>query len=443
MYGRMSEKFASFLRGYPTNVDFLLILTGRIVSNAGDSFYLIAAMWLVYDLTGSTVYTGVAGLLLQIPAGLQFLTGPLVDRWPLRGVLVISQVIQGIVVLSIPIATYLGLMNVWLALAVIPILAMLNQFMSPATNSALPRIVPDQKLVRASSLFRAAYQGTEVVFQAVGGALIVVIGAIGLYVVDSVTFLVAAAAFLSTTIPPAADDETEGSQNGPEEGESTDRANALRSYVNDLKGGIEYVRGSLIVPFIVAAAAANFGFGVAAAVLPAYADQIGGPSTYGFILAAIAAGQFVGTLLSFLTESFSFGRMNVVMFSLAGMVWMAAIVLPFSPVALLLFGFAMLPFGIYNIAIYSSIMSVVPDEFMGRVISLVTSGGTVSLAFGSLLGGIVGDAFGARQVMLLTTLSYAAVAVIYLGRPRLFELPAVPQIDAATLLLTTESKLTE
>ncbi|WP_227379751.1 hypothetical protein [Haladaptatus halobius] len=66
-----------------SNWDFLRLLFGRFVTNAGDSLYTIAGTWLIYDLTGSSFYTGLAGALLLLPPALQFMSGPLVDQWPL------------------------------------------------------------------------------------------------------------------------------------------------------------------------------------------------------------------------------------------------------------------------------------------------------------------------------------------------------------------------
>lgn len=66
------------------NMVYRRLLAGRIVTNAGDSLYFVGATWLVYELTGSTAYTGLAGFLVFLPRGFRFLTGPFVDRWPLR-----------------------------------------------------------------------------------------------------------------------------------------------------------------------------------------------------------------------------------------------------------------------------------------------------------------------------------------------------------------------
>lgn len=50
------------------------------MSFLGDGLYTIAAMWLVFDLTGSSTDTGLAGLLLRAPRLLKLFVGPLVDR---------------------------------------------------------------------------------------------------------------------------------------------------------------------------------------------------------------------------------------------------------------------------------------------------------------------------------------------------------------------------
>ena len=58
------------------NRAFRRLFAGRLVTNAGDSLYAVAAMWLVYDLTGSTAYTGLAGALTMGPQLLQGVPGP-------------------------------------------------------------------------------------------------------------------------------------------------------------------------------------------------------------------------------------------------------------------------------------------------------------------------------------------------------------------------------
>lgn len=123
------------------NRNFLLLFLGRIFTNIGDSLYYVAAMWLVYKLSGNPFYSGLAGFLTLLPSALQFLTGPFVDRWPIKNTLVITQVLQCILILIIPITHYFDLLTVQLLLIIMPIVAFIEQFAYPAQSKALPLLL--------------------------------------------------------------------------------------------------------------------------------------------------------------------------------------------------------------------------------------------------------------------------------------------------------------
>ncbi|MFC6736863.1 MFS transporter, partial [Halolamina salina] len=64
----------------PANRSFRRLLAGRATSFLGDGLFTVAVMWLVFELTGSTTYTGLAGFLLRAPNALKLFAGPLFDR---------------------------------------------------------------------------------------------------------------------------------------------------------------------------------------------------------------------------------------------------------------------------------------------------------------------------------------------------------------------------
>lgn len=82
----MGSKYGTVVR----NPWFRRLFVGRIVTNAGDSVYFVAAMWLAFELGGSSFYTGLAGALTLAPRALQYVVGPLVDRRSKRRVLVVT-----------------------------------------------------------------------------------------------------------------------------------------------------------------------------------------------------------------------------------------------------------------------------------------------------------------------------------------------------------------
>src|SRR5690625_4530642 len=118
------------------NKNFSVLISGRILTNIGDSLYAVASMWLVYDLTQSNFFTGLAGFLTMAPVALQFLIGPLIDQTEHKSILIYSQMIQAILLMLIPIAYVFDVLTVWLVLIVNPLASIIQQFVYP-TQAAI------------------------------------------------------------------------------------------------------------------------------------------------------------------------------------------------------------------------------------------------------------------------------------------------------------------
>ncbi len=268
------------------NRNFLLLFLGRIFTNIGDSLYYVAAMWLVYKLSGNPFYSGLAGFLTLLPSALQFLTGPFVDRWPIKNTLVITQVLQCILILIIPITHYFDLLTVQLLLIIMPIVAFIEQFAYPAQSKALPLLLHKKQLLKGNSLFSFAYQGIDLICTTLSGILVALFGAITLYVIDSFTFAITALLFFSLKMP------KQTAANGT--------SLSTKQYFSDLKEGFSIVFRSLMGVFLIGSVVANFSIGMTMAILPSFADSLGGVKSYGFFLAAISAGSLIGALIQFM-----------------------------------------------------------------------------------------------------------------------------------------------
>ena len=119
--------------GLVRNTTFLRLFSGRVVTDIGDTLYLVGAMWLIWELTGSSFYTGLAAALLRLPGVFSVFIGPFVDRWQLRRILLSTQIINAVGVLVVPLAAATGHLSVWLILLLIPTLQFVNSFVYPAT----------------------------------------------------------------------------------------------------------------------------------------------------------------------------------------------------------------------------------------------------------------------------------------------------------------------
>ncbi len=434
------------------NRNFVTLFTGRLVTNAGDSLYFVAAMWLVYSLTGSEFYTGLAGFLTMAPSAFQAFAGPLVDRWDLRRLLVVSQLIQATLVCVVPLAYYTGQLTVWVVLAVMPLLTLLNQFVYPAQTAALPRLVDQDELVAANSAFSLAYQGVDMAFNAVGGVLVGLVGAITIYLADSVTFVAAALLFVTLAIPEAGAGDVEGDP-GDSPAEMADPAPSgdapvadggvsaaeaepdgdttasSSGYLADLREGVDHLRGTVLSRMIGGSVVVNFTFGMAIAVLPSYGAQLGGAGVYGFLMAAVAGGMFVGAILANVVEGLPFGRLSVGSMALGGVAWLAGVSLGWTPGTALLLAAATVPAGVTNVLISSLVQTMVPDRLLGRVSGVLGTASALSVPFGSLLGGTLAGTFGATTVMYVAGGGFLFLAAYVAAVPSLRRMPAVGDVE--------------
>ncbi|WP_439025887.1 MFS transporter [Haloarchaeobius sp. DT45] len=399
--------------------EFRRLLTGRTVSVLGDGLYTVAAMWLVFDLTGSTAYTGLAGFLTQIPGVLSMLVGPIVDRARLGRVLTLSELAQGVVVLVVPLAWLTGSLSVVVVLATMPVLSLVGLFAGPAQTAAVPRLVPDDSLVRANAAATAVGKTVDALARGIGGALIVLVGAVGVYVVDAATFALAALLFFSLDVP-------DTSRGATGEDDSTQPAGFDRdTYVRDLREGIETLTGSVLGLMLVGSLFANFLFGVAFAVLPSFAADLGGAGTYGLLLAGLTAGTVGGSLLSSWVESVPLGRSTIVGLTASGLLFAVSIWVARPVLSVALFMLSRVPVGIYNVSVMATLQSGVPDDRLGRVSSVLSSASSLVSPGGVLLGGVLGELVGTRTVLLVSAAGTVLTASYWLLVPslRTFESP--------------------
>ncbi|HHK5551388.1 MFS transporter [Bacillus anthracis] len=399
------------------NRNFLLLFLGRIFTNIGDSLYYVAAMWLVYKLSGNPFYSGLAGFLTLLPSALQFLTGPFVDRWQIKNTLVITQVLQCILILIIPITHYFDLLTVQLLLIIMPIVAFIEQFAYPAQSKALPLLLHKTQLLKGNSLFSFAYQGIDLICTTLSGILVALFGAITLYVIDSITFAITALLFFSLKMP----QQTE-----------TVTSLSTKQYFSDLIEGFSIVFRSLMGIFLIGSVVANFSIGMTMAILPSFADSLGGVKSYGFFLAAISAGSLIGALFSSWVGKRNVGRTSIIGFATGAIFWFFSTVVPFQWLSIFLFGLAWVPIGATNILFATISQIVIPNQYIGRINSVMRSMGTIAMPFGSLIGGYTANVFSSQLIFALASTGILFISLVWLLHPKLRALPKADEITADT-----------
>ena len=463
------------MQGPFQNPDFRKLFLGRIITNIGDSFYFVGAMWLVYSLTGDPLYTGVAGFVTMAPQVFQFAAGPLVDKWSIRRTLVGTQLIQAAVVSLIPIAHSMGLLTVELVLVVMPVLSALNQLVYPAQVTALPRILDDEELVAANSAFATAYQGFEMVANGIGGVLIGLFGAVTLFALDAVTFGIAALIFASVSIPPAKaaamgtteskseslpskskphdsgsnSPDTNATDRGMAENEDEpmvgdggtkiedDSASEESSYLTRLREGLGFVQGTFLMWLVAGSAVVNITYGMVLAAMPVYADTlelpaamaaVGAAGVYGVLMASLAAGTLVGALSASQFSEMRIGMSMVVAYPVAALLWTGALVVNWLPLTAFLLALSFVPNAIVAVQISAVLQSVPPEHLVGRVSSIFGSASASMIPVGALLGGVVAGQFGPQVAMAAMAVGSFGFGLYVLLNANLRRLPVAHEI---------------
>src|SRR3954454_12514751 len=175
--------------------DFRRYWLARALSVTGSMVTAIALPVLVYRLSGSTVLTAVVTALESAPYLLTGLfAGALADRWNRRRVMVIADIVNAVLVGSVPIAHLLGVLTVAQVLAVAFTVQAVFTFFDGANFGALPVLVGRARVAQANAAVWTAASLAELLVPAGAGLLLAVVNPAALLLVDALSFAASAIA---------------------------------------------------------------------------------------------------------------------------------------------------------------------------------------------------------------------------------------------------------
>ena len=169
------------------NRSFLTLWSGQIFSQLADKIYLVLMIAIItneFQLPGQPIARWVSPIMIAftVPAVLfGSLAGVYVDRWSKKGVLVISNLLRGICVLTLPALLWLANeqylnaklpLGFALMLGITFLVSTLTQFFAPAEQATIPLIVNKQHLLAANSLYTTTMMALLIVGFAVGEPLL-------------------------------------------------------------------------------------------------------------------------------------------------------------------------------------------------------------------------------------------------------------------------------
>jgi DHA3 family macrolide efflux protein-like MFS transporter len=221
------------------NRNFVLLFSGKIVSQLGDQVYAFALSWYILDLTRSSFQMAIFLVIdTLVIAAISPLGGLLADRLNRKGVLVWMDVIRGVVVLVAAFLLWQHLMQIWMLYVSAIILGCCGAIFSPAASAIVPNIVEESQLSAATSANHFTTNLCTMLGMLVSGLLY---GWIGMFAI----FILNGASYFFSGVMEASVEVSASSPASSDKGISVGRQ--LNRAVKDLTEGYRYVKGNVVV----------------------------------------------------------------------------------------------------------------------------------------------------------------------------------------------------
>jgi MFS family permease len=262
--------------------DYRLLWAGQIVSGIGNNVVRVALPYQVYVLTGSALAIAALTAVQLVPIlAFSLGGGAIADAVDRRRLLVATAV--GLAGSSLALAALSLLPSPPLLgiLAVAFLAASLTAIDQPARSSAVPRLVPPERLPAAIALSQLNFQTAAVVGPAIGGLVIATAGLPAAYAVDVLSFGASVVALARIApLPPL--------------------GQVARPGLAAVREGLRFAvsRRVILATFAIDLDAMVFGMPTAVFPILALTTFHAGPAGVGLLTAAPAAGAFLGALLS-------------------------------------------------------------------------------------------------------------------------------------------------
>ena len=364
------------------NRNLNLLLSGQLVSQIGDKFYMLAVAFLVLKTTGSPAKMGLVLFCSVFPSMLLgFISGAFIDRYNRKVIIVGADVIRGLIVSGVCVLYYLGALSFPMLLVAQILLSVCTAFFDPAIPTIIPQIVKRGQLTRANSQTQFVSGISTIIGPILGGLTVAWAGYLTVFIINAGSYLISA--FFESFIHLPARENAAVENTG---------------IIADIREGCRYVytRKSLVV-ILLMVGIIHFFVGSIEAIIPVLATNLSGDGAknMGFIQTCFGLGTVIAAFIISIRninnkESlFLFGSVffiGVVLLVLSGLHLLGIRnVFPFLAFFLAIGGLIIFA----GTSFRSILQKQVDDMMMGRVFGFVSSVGNISIPLATLIYGIL------------------------------------------------------
>jgi len=372
-----------------TNTNFRYFWLGQCVSLIGTWMQTIGQSWLVYTLTDSPLLLGIFAAMQFLPiTTLSLFAGVIVDRYPKKRILLVTQGISMILALLLAVLVFTHTIRYEYLMVLAVLLGITNSIDIPARQAFLIEIAGREDLMNAIALNSVTFNLAKILGPSLGAVLMATLGAGWCFLLNGISFVAVLYGLAKIKARPFVRDRISNTM------------------IREIKDGLQYIyRDRVLLQCVLTALVMGIFAYNYSVLLPVFVKNIlhQEATIYGVLMAALGAGSIVGAL-TISGKNRPGPRMNIMIISSAvvGVLYILhGFTSQYIAIMFLLAGIG--AFSIYFSTTVNTILQVNSrNEYRGRVMSvysLVFSGAT---PIGSIFTGIAISRSGVAETFRLS-----------------------------------------
>jgi MFS family permease len=387
--------------------DFAVFWTGALASNTGSWVQNLAVPYVLYQVTKSAFWVGLATFTQFLPAMvLGPLAGSIADRFDRRRVLLVTQSLLALAALALWAVWSSGVRNPVAILGLVAVAGIFAGINIPSWQSFVNDLVPRNDLLSAVTLNSLQFNAARALGPGIAGILLATLGPSWAFFLNGVSFLFVLGALLVVRTRQAP------------------RLSAMSGgFVRQFRRALRYTRGQpgITIGILIAVLVGGLGNPVFqfTVVFSAEVYHVGplGLSLLNVALGlgAVLAAPLVSGWDAVLSRA-TLVRWGLLAYGLAIVAFAASPVYLVGLVSLVVVGGGFLA---VISATNTSVQVIVADHMRGRVMALRIMAFTGAYPLGALIQGSVSDLVGARPTVAVAGIILVVAAVLLGSKPAL------------------------
>ncbi|MDM5428275.1 MFS transporter [Bacillus mycoides] len=368
------------------NRSFFFMWIGSAISELGGAFGTLCNSILVYELTGSKTALSSMWLLYFIPSLiLQLISGPYIDKWSRKWIMIFSQWMRASVFLLPLVMLVTSSIEVWHVYVVQIIIGLITPLYTPASQAITPSIVSKEQLQDANAYIDGMTRLMMFLAPVLGGIVIHFIGMkLRLFFVCVCLFISGGLLLFIT--------------------EKRIKQELRKTWLEQFLHGFTYFFTKPVIVWLgIFLTFVQFEVGVTMVTnLPYIKDELSaGYAEYGYFMAGFPLGYVVGSMLVGKVKYRSRRLLMLGGLFVGGLTYISLGLNNSIIIAIVIEVIAGICIAFFNVHNTTICQQTVPSNMIGKVFSVRLFFIRSAMPLGVLLGGILSEMWGVRVLYLI------------------------------------------